>query len=110
VVKRSAYVTIDGKQIPIRSQAEQAYLDSLAGYVEQRYQEVQTSKPGNPYRQAILAALNIADELFKERNEHRELKQVVGRRCRRIMELLDAIEAAGQDVPENVRAKEETIG
>jgi cell division protein ZapA len=94
-VKRSVTVTIDGKLVPLRSEATPEYLDALAGYVERQIKEVQAGKPLNPYRTAVLAALNIADELFRERQEHSELKDQVRERCRRILDHVTAIEAAG---------------
>ncbi|MFH2006007.1 MAG: cell division protein ZapA [bacterium] len=94
VVKRSVEVNIDGKLIPLRSEYEQAYLDELASFVEERYKEVRTSR-GNPYSQAVLAALNIADELFKERDRNQTLQEGVRKRCQRIQDLVREIDPVG---------------
>jgi len=98
---------IDGKQVPLRSEAAPGYLDALAGYVERQIKEVQSDKPVNPYRTAVLAALNIADELFRERQEHSELKAQVRERCRRILDYVTVIEAAGVSREGEVPPKEE---
>ena len=85
-------VTIDGKAIALRSEYDQAYLDDLATFVEERYKEVRTSRAGNPYSQAVLAALNIADELFKERGRVKALQVGVRKRCQRITDLVNKID------------------
>lgn len=91
-MKRSVEVTIDGKQIALKSDYEQAYLDGLANFVEERYQEVRTTRGGNPYSRAVLACLNIADELFKEKERNQKLQDGVKHRCERIQELLKEID------------------
>lgn len=92
-MKKSVEVTIDGKSIRLKTDYEQTYIDELTEYVEQHYLEVRTVKPGNPYRQAVLAALNIADELFKERSRNDELREDVEQRCRRILDLIRSIDS-----------------
>ena len=94
-VKRSVEVVIDGKQIALKSDYEQAYLDDLANFVEERYQEVRSARGSNPYRQACLAALNIADELFKEKERNQKLQEGVRLRCERIQDLIDEIDPVG---------------
>ena len=96
VVKRSVEVNIDGKLIALRSEYKQAYLDQLASFVEERYKEVRTSRGGNPYSQAVLAALNIADELFKERDRNQTLQEGVRQRCERIQDLVREIDPVGK--------------
>ncbi len=91
-MKRSVEVTIDGKAIALKSDYEQAYLDDLASFVEEQYREVTSARGGNPYRQAVLAALNIADELFRLRRRNRELQEGVRQRCERIQKLLKEID------------------
>lgn len=94
-MKRSVEVTIDGKPIALKSDYEQAYLDGLASFVEERYREVRTTRGGNPYSQAVLAALNIADELFKEKERNQKLQDGVRLRCERIQDLIDEIDPVG---------------
>ena len=87
---RSLVINIAGQRYVVRSDADQAYLKSLAEYVDQQISEVkQTSKPVAPHRHAILAALNIADELFQERLQRKVLKQKVKRQSVAIMDALD---------------------
>ena len=60
----------------MRSDADETYIRTLAAYVDDRLKEVQrSSKPVSSQSLAVLAALNITDELFKERQKRVELKQ-----------------------------------
>ena len=95
-MKRSVEVTIDGKPIAFKSDGEQEYLDGLANFVEERYLEVRTTRVGNAYSQAVLAALNIADELFKEKERNQKLQDGVRLRCERIQGLIDEIDPVGR--------------
>jgi len=90
VAKKSLVVNIAGQRFSIRSDADEAYVQALAEYVDERLDEVhQGSRMVAPHRQAILAALNIADELFQERQCRDTLKQQVRKRSRAIMAFLD---------------------
>ena len=55
---------------PIRSHLDAAYIADLAAYVEQKMQlAAQESPAGDTLKIAVLAALNIADECFRAREE-----------------------------------------
>lgn len=90
MAKKSFVVNIAGQRYVVRSDEEEAYLKSVASYVDQRIAEVQqTSKPVAPHRHAILAALNIADELFQERHRRTVLKERVKQRSEALLAYLD---------------------
>ncbi|MFQ6093219.1 MAG: cell division protein ZapA [bacterium] len=63
-------VNIFGTEYPIKGDADPAYIEEIAGYVDAKMREVSKllSLPSMT-KVAILAAMNIADELFKERAE-----------------------------------------
>ena len=92
LVKRLVEVTIDGKSLTFRSDADPDYLDDLAKFFEAKYLEVSPKRGGNPYKQAVLAALNITEELFQERTRNEELKEKVKQRCARIQELIEEVD------------------
>ena len=92
-VKRLVEVNIDGKPISFRTDADQAYLDELTRFFEARFKEVGSRRGTNPFTQAVLAALNITEELFRERDRTEALRESVRDRCQRIQDLLDALEA-----------------
>ena len=63
-------VEIFGRQYPIRSDLDQAYVAQLAQYVDQKMYASAEQTPGDMVRIAVLAALNIADEHFKALMAH----------------------------------------
>ena len=90
MAKNSLVVHIAGQRFSVRSDADEAYVQALAEYVDERLDEVHKgSRMVAPHRQAILAALNIADELFQERQKRDTLKQQVKSRSEAIMATLD---------------------
>lgn len=90
MAKNSLSVRIAGQRFTIRSDADEAYVQSLAEYVDERLDEVHRgTRMVAPHRQAILAALNIADELFQEKEQRAVLRQEVSKRSSAIMARLD---------------------
>jgi cell division protein ZapA len=90
VAKRSVVVHIAGQRYVVRSDANEAYVQQLAGYVDDRVREVQQSSRRVPSQSlAILAALNIADDLFQERDRRASLKQRVREKSRAVLSYLD---------------------
>lgn len=66
--KNVVQVQILGQQLAIRGEADQAYILGVAGYVDRKMREITEKLPvASLSKVAILASLNIADELFKER-------------------------------------------
>jgi cell division protein ZapA len=65
-------VEIHGQRYPIRSALEPDYVARLASYVDEKMRAAGESTPtGDSLRLAVLAALNIADELFRCRDTTR---------------------------------------
>jgi cell division protein ZapA len=61
-------VEIFGEVYHVRGMDEGGYLQSLADLVDRKMREVAGHVKGDPARIAILAALNLADELFQIQN------------------------------------------
>ena len=62
-------VEINGQRYPIRSGLDPEYVARLALYVDEKMRAAGDSTPtGDSLRLAVLAALNIADELFRCRD------------------------------------------
>jgi cell division protein ZapA len=67
---RLVTVEINGLRYPIRSHLEPAYVAELALYVERKMELAARESPaGDTLKIAVLAALNIADECFRARQE-----------------------------------------
>ncbi len=66
--KSRVVVTIFGKEYSILSEVDPEYIQKAANYLDSRMKEVAGSYPNiAESRVAVLAALNIADELFRSR-------------------------------------------
>ncbi len=88
-MKRSFSVTIAGQRYSLKSDADEHYVQSLAGYVDEKIREVQrASKQVATHQVAILAALQIADALFREKRRRAELRNRVRERSRRMLDLI----------------------
>lgn len=63
---RVVTVEIGGTRYPIRSALDAAYVAELAAYVDEKMgQAARETTSGDSLKVAVLAALNIADELFR---------------------------------------------
>ncbi len=92
--KKTLKVNIYGTEYPIRGDADVDYILKVAEYVDQRMREIdQQLVSKSPLKVAILAALNITDELFRERLDKSEL---IEKYERKIQELLDLLAEAGE--------------
>jgi len=91
-VKRSVTVEVGGQKFTIRTDADAEYVRSLAAFVTEKIVEVKSStRTFSTHALAILAALNIADELFSSRQNQAELRRRVREKAERIGELLDKV-------------------
>jgi cell division protein ZapA len=93
---RVVSVEIQGARYPIRSNLDEAYIVRLAEYVDAKMQRASNEVPtGESMKVAILAALNIADELFRLREssppDHTELMRRAGEIERLVDQALDRL-------------------
>ena len=88
-MKRSISITIAGQRYTIKSDAEESYVHSLAELVDDKIRQVQKGAKAAPRDAlAVLAALQIADELFRERNGRAELRRRVREKSRAMRAIL----------------------
>jgi cell division protein ZapA len=67
--KQTVTVSIFGEDYPIRGEGDTEYIESVASYLDDKMREVaERNANKSPTKVAILAALNITDELFQARN------------------------------------------
>lgn len=63
---RVVTVEIQGLRYPIRSALDEQYVVELAGYIDAKMARAASEVPtGETLKIAVLAALNVADELFR---------------------------------------------
>jgi cell division protein ZapA len=90
--KNMVQVQIFGHSYTIRGEADQAYILSVAAYVDRKMREVTEKLPVESLSKvAILASLNIADELFKERAQREQQEEQLQHRAARLNAVLDSV-------------------
>ncbi|HAK88250.1 MAG: hypothetical protein A2077_03600 [Nitrospirae bacterium GWC2_46_6] len=74
----SVEVHILGQNYVIKGDAPSEYIKHLADFVDEKLKEVYGNAPDiTPLKAAILAALNIADELHKVKNDYKSVSQSI---------------------------------
>jgi len=88
--KKSVNVNIFGEEYAIRSEGDEEYVREVASYLDRKMRDVagRLSNKSLP-RVAVLAALNIADELLSERKKGGLDLSAVEKRANDIISLLD---------------------
>jgi cell division protein ZapA len=71
--KNVVRVTIVGDDYSLRSEASQEHAEAVAGYVDSAIRKVMSAGVTEPQKAAILAALQITDELFTARENLAEV-------------------------------------
>ena len=79
--------------------ADRAYMQEVARYVDQRMHSIAArTQTVDSFRVAVLAALHIADELFRLKQEHQRLQSGVEAKSLQFAALLDEVlESAATD-------------
>jgi len=89
--KQSVKVNIFGEDYPIKGEANAQYILRVGQYVDQKMREVAeklTNK--SPLRVAVLAAMNITDELLREREDKEKKLLDLEERAQTLLEWLDS--------------------
>jgi len=86
----SLNIVIHGQQYPITANGDEEYVRKVAAYVDDRMSMLKNKAPANTLiRLAVLAALNITDELFALRNENKSLMKELAEKTERMSHSLD---------------------
>jgi cell division protein ZapA len=89
---RVVAVQIAGQRYPIRSSLDPEYVARLAAYVDEKMgAAADTSPSGDSMRLAVIAALNVADELFRCRDANRARSGELAERTQELERLLDQV-------------------
>jgi cell division protein ZapA len=87
---RLVTVEINGQRYPIRTHLDAAYVTELAAYVQRKMElAARESTAGDTLKIAVLAALNIADECFRAREEGSEQRDSLSARAHALEEIVD---------------------
>ena len=84
-------VNILGQDYVVRSAAGQKYLEKVAAYVDEKMEEIKASGivDSQQLRIAILAAMNITDELFTYKKEKQKFVDKVEAKTLAITEFIE---------------------
>jgi cell division protein ZapA len=88
--ERVVPVVIQGLRYPVRSTLDPAYVAELAAYVDEKMRLASEANDTTDFlRVAVLAALNLADEVFRHRVEREDRSAVLNSRAGELERLLD---------------------
>lgn len=83
-------VDIFGREYKIRGFADEAYISKVAKYVDGKMRELAKNSSSISHdKLAILAALNIADELFRDKELTKENLAVVEQKSEELIQKID---------------------
>ena len=83
-------VRIFGKEYPVASDQNPEYVRMLAAYVDEKMTEVAGgSETATVGRVAVLAALNIADEYMRLKNEKEKFMHLVEGRVSKVIKMVE---------------------
>lgn len=86
----SVEVYILGQRYSIKGDAPEDYIMKLADYVNGKIKEIYEKSPGiTPLKASILAAITIADELHKLREEQIEMTRSIEEKAEALSKLFD---------------------
>ena len=88
---RSIEVDVYGQKLALRPIEDESYAHELARYVEGQMQTIaQGATTTTPLKVAILAAMNIADQLFRQERRRQAGEAEVERRAEGLLECIDS--------------------
>ena len=85
-------VEIAGQRYPIRSSLDERYIAELAAYVDLKMRAAATAAPeSDTLGLAILVALNIADDVFRARQQQSSVHGELNERALQLEQLVDDV-------------------
>ncbi|NLH49481.1 MAG: cell division protein ZapA [Myxococcales bacterium] len=84
-------VQILGRKMMLATDSNEDYVREIAEYVNDKMQRIETEAAGSSsLNVAILTALDIADEFFKQVGLHKEICEKVDRQCLELVNYIDS--------------------
>jgi cell division protein ZapA len=96
---RVIHVEVHGQRYPIRTVLDDRYVHDLAAFVDRKMRAAADTSPGtDTVGIAILAALNIADEYFRARDQRSNETETLTSRTSELERIVDqALQIAGHE-------------
>jgi cell division protein ZapA len=89
-VKRSVTVQIAGVRYSLKTDEDDRWVKMLAAYVDGKFRDAQKhARTPDTQSVAVLTALQIAEELFKERREFGELRKRIREKSQSLLDYLE---------------------
>jgi cell division protein ZapA len=89
-VTKTIEVEVYGQRFSIQGDADESYFHELAGYVDGQMRKLaETMKTGTPSKLAILAAINITDQLFQQERRRQAGEAEIERRTMGMLERIE---------------------
>ncbi len=86
-------VQIFGTEYSIKGESDVEYMQAIANYIDQKMRDVQKNTSiKSALKVSILAALNIVDELFREREKYEQVISELEQRIQKLAELVNTFE------------------
>jgi cell division protein ZapA len=88
--ERLVEIKVFGQTYTVKTDAEEDYIQEVAKYVNEKMEEVlKKTKSVSTLNVAILTALNIADDLLREKEKRTTLLREVGAKTKDLVEKID---------------------
>jgi cell division protein ZapA len=89
-VKRSVSVQIAGVRYSLKTDEDERWVKQVAALVDAKMREVQKhTRTVDTQSVAVLAALQVAEELFAERRDTRELRKSIREKSQSLLDYLE---------------------
>lgn len=86
----SVKVDIFGQTYPIQGELDEAYIRQIAAYVDEKMRLIsEMARTVDTQRVAVLAAISIADELHRLREERGEREEILKEQAERCLTLVE---------------------
>ena len=96
-MKRTVKVELLGQSFAIKSEKSEAHLQKVAGYVNRKFDELRRqTRTTSSHDLALLVALNLADELFDQRSDVDEEKEMIRSRAQKALSTINHVLASAQ--------------
>ncbi len=90
MMRKGTKVKIFGQEYSIKGDGDEKYITELASYVDDRMRDISANnKSIDTTKVGILAAINIAHELFKLKKEHGEKEMALYKKTGDIIDFID---------------------
>ncbi len=97
-MKQTITVTIMGQEYTLKASEEQGYVEKIAALVDKEIESVIKGSGASHLRGSVLAAMNLADNYYKEQNKCQELENQIKERTEEIAKLQMEISRQKQEI------------